>query len=238
MMIKLNHCDDELLWSTPYAELDWPVIGVLKGARGTLLFDACASHNHALDLTELLRAGGLRAPRYAVISHSHTDHWFGLRDFEAVAICSAACLATTRAMVTYDWSHDGYAHLVAQGSGTVTLAEILDAEYGAGRAGIPLRAPDVGVSGSLTIDLGGVTAQVHEIRGGHSGDAVVMFVPEKKVLFLGDVLYLREDREEDIAALLATLAAFGAEWFIDGHANTIMTRDEMERYLREYLSEL
>ncbi len=117
MTTDLNRFDDELFWSTPDAGLDRPVIGIIAASGGTLMFDACSSHRHAVELKQALGARGLRPPDYAVISHSHADHWFGLVDFETVSVCSRACQAATKAMTTLDWSHDGYRRLVDDGQG-------------------------------------------------------------------------------------------------------------------------
>ena len=112
MTTDLNRFDNELYWSTPDAGLDRPVIGIVAASGGTLMFDACSSHRHAVELKQALGEHGLRPPDYAVISHSHADHWFGLVDFETVSVCSCACQATTKSMTTMDWSRDGYRRLV------------------------------------------------------------------------------------------------------------------------------
>jgi glyoxylase-like metal-dependent hydrolase (beta-lactamase superfamily II) len=230
--------DDELYWSTPDATLDRPVIGIIAASRGTLMFDAGSSQRHALELKQALRARGLRPPHYAVISHSHADHWFGLVDFETVSMCSRACQATTKSMTGLDWSHEGYRRLVAAGEGSGFLADILDAEYGVDRDAIPLRSPEVGVSGELAIDLGSVTVEVREIASSHSGDAVILRIPEKRLVFLGDVLYLRKNSERELCDLLTMLDGLDARWFIDSHVDGVMTREQVKTHLREYASGL
>ena len=234
MTTDLNRFDDELYWSTPDAALDRPVIGVIAASGGTLMFDACSSHRHALELKQALGARGLRPPDYAVISHSHTDHWFGLVDFETVSMCSRVCQATTKSMTTMDWSHDGYRRLVECGEGNSLLADILDEEYGADRDAIPLRSPELGVSDELTIDLGSISAEVREIPSSHSGDAVILCVPVKRLVFLGDVLYLRENSERELRDLLSMLDGLDAEWFIDSHVDAVLTREQVKAHLRDY----
>ena len=199
------------------------------------MFDACSSHRHAAELKQALAAHDLRPPDYAVISHSHADHWFGLIDFETVSVCSQACQATTKSMTTMDWSHDGYRTLVDDGQGNAFLADILDEEYGRDRERIPLRSPDVGIHGGLTLDLGSLTVEVREIASSHSGDAVILSVPKKKFVFLGDVLYLQENSEGQVRDLLAVLAGLDADWFIDSHVDGVLTRAQVETHLRDYV---
>ena len=238
MATDLNRFDDELYWSTPDASLDRPVIGIIAASGGTLMFDACSSHRHALELRQALRARGLRPPDYAVISHSHADHWFGLVEFETVSMCSRACQATTKSMTTKDWSHEGYRRLVDGGEGDAFLAGVLDAEYGVDRDAIPLRSPELGFSGELTIDLGSVTVEVREIPSSHSGDGVILVLPEKRFAFLGDVLYLRKNSERQLRDLLIMLDGLDAEWFIDSHVEGVMTREQVETHLRDYARSL
>jgi glyoxylase-like metal-dependent hydrolase (beta-lactamase superfamily II) len=234
----LNRFDDEVYWSTPDATLDRPVIGIIAASGGTLMFDACSSRRHALELKQALDARGLLPPGYAVISHSHADHWFGLIDFETVSMCSRACQAATRSMTTMDWSRDGYRRLVEAGEGSAFLADILDEEYGIDRGQLPLRSPVVGISGELEIDLGSVSVEVREIPSSHSGDAVILCVPEKRLVFLGDVLYLRKDSERELGDLLHLLDGLDAEWFIDSHVDGVMTREQVKTHLRDYARRL
>jgi glyoxylase-like metal-dependent hydrolase (beta-lactamase superfamily II) len=109
MVPSLNHTDSQLSWTTPQEDTDSPVIGLVQGVRATLMVDACSSHRHAAEVRHEMRAHGIKEPDYAVITHRHPDHWFGLIDFEStVAICSRLCLARTQAMTRMDWSHDGH----------------------------------------------------------------------------------------------------------------------------------
>jgi glyoxylase-like metal-dependent hydrolase (beta-lactamase superfamily II) len=237
--IQLNHFDDELSWTSPQEELDSPVIGFVEGSRATLMVDACSSPRHAEEVRHEMRAYGIKEPDYAVITHSHPDHWFGLIDFETtVAICSRLCLAKTQAMTQMDWSHDGHRLQIEAGESYEMLDPILDAEYGAERDGIALRTPDIGVRGELVIDLGGLTAVVREFESSHWDGQLIVHIPEKAVVFLGDALYIREDDEAEIARLLEAIDALGAAWFIYSHADGVMTRGQVETYLREYVASL
>jgi glyoxylase-like metal-dependent hydrolase (beta-lactamase superfamily II) len=236
---RLAHLDDHLSWTSCQEDTDSPVIGFVQGSRATLMVDACSSHRHAADVRHEMRAHGIEEPDYAVITHSHPDHWFGLIDFETtVAICSRLCLARTQAMTTMDWSHDGHRRQLEAGESYDVLDPILDAEYGADRDGIALRSPDIGIRGELVIDLGGLTAVVREFESSHLEGQLIVHIPEKGVVFLGDALYIRGDDEAEIARLLAAIDTLDAEIFIDSHADGVMTRAQVEAYLREYVAEL
>ena len=239
MAIQLNRFDDQLSWTTPQEDTDSPLIGFIQGSRATLMVDACSSHRHAAEVRHEMRTHGIKEPDYAVITHGHPDHWFGLIDFETtVAICSRLCLAKTQAMTQMDWSHDGHRRQLEAGESYEMLDPILDAEYGADRDGIALRSPDIGIRGELVIDLGGLSAVVREFESSHLQGQVVVHVPEKGVVFLGDALYIKQGDEEEIARVLAQIDALDAESFIDSHEGALITREQVETYLREYVAEL
>lgn len=239
MPTQINRFDSRISWTTAQEDTDSPVIGFVQGSLATLMVDACSSRRHAAEVRREMRAQGIKEPDYAVITHSHPDHWFGLIDFEStVAICSRVCLAKTQAMTTMDWSHGGHRRQLEAGESYEMLDAILDAEYGADRGGIALRSPDIGMRGELVIDLGGLTAVVRELESSHWEGQLIVSVPEKGVVFLGDALYIKEDDEAEIARLLAAIDTLEAAWFIDSHGDGVMTRGQVEVFLREYAASL
>jgi glyoxylase-like metal-dependent hydrolase (beta-lactamase superfamily II) len=239
MSTRLTRFDDQISWTAPQEDHDSPVIGFVAGSRATLMVDACSSHRHTVEVLHEMRAHGINNPDYALITHSHPDHWFGLIDFETtVAICSLPCLAKTQAMTHMDWSHDGHRGQVEAGESYEMLHPILDAEYGVDRDGIALRSPDIGIRGELVVDLGGLTAVAREFESSHWDGQLIVHIPEKGVVFLGDALYIREENEAEIAQVLDTIDSLGATWFIYSHADAVMTRAQVETHLREYAASL
>ncbi len=238
MSTRLNALDDQVYWSEPCAELDRPIIGLVRGSSSTLMFDACASHAHAMELKLAMGAGGLAAPGYAVISHSHSDHWFGLADFDLVALSSAKCRGHIGRMMGLDWRKEAFHGRVEAGKENPLLEGILDEEYGADRGQIELKGPRLGLEGSLEIDLGGLHAVVTELGSSHCDDSLVLHLVEKKLLFLGDILYVRGYDRREIEGLLERISAFGAELYVDSHADRPLGQAEMEEHLVGYAKSL
>ena len=52
--------------------------------------------------------------------------------------------------------------------------------------------PDITFSDKMTLDLGGITAQIFHTISPHSEDTTCVYVPEEKVLFLGEDVYKRQ----------------------------------------------
>ena len=238
MPTQINRFDSRIPWTTAQEDTDSPVIGFVQGSLATLMVDACSSRRHAAEVRREMRAQGIKEPDYAVITHSHPDHWFGLIDFEStVAICSRVCLAKTQAMTTMDWSHGGHRRQLEAGESYEMLDAILDAEYGADRGGIALRSPDIGMRGELVIDLGGLTAVVRELEQPLGGPAHRQRaregrrVPGRRALHQGG----RRGGDRPAAGAIDTLEA---AWFIDSHGDGVMTRGQVEVFLREYAASL
>ncbi len=141
-------------------------------------------------------------------------------------------------MTTMDWSHDGHRRQLEAGESYEMLDAILDVEYGADRDGVALRSPEIRMRGELVVDLGGVTAVVREVESSHIEGQLIVHVPEEGVVFLGDALYIERNDEEEIARLLAAIDALDAERFIDSHADEVISRRQVETYLREYARDL
>ena len=92
MTTKLNMFNNQIYWSSPCASLDRPVIGIICGSNYTFMFDACSSTNHANEISKCINDLNIRKPEFICISHSHSDHWFGLHKFTAPSVCSKKCM--------------------------------------------------------------------------------------------------------------------------------------------------
>jgi hypothetical protein len=79
---------------------------------------------------------------------------------------------------------------------------------------------------------------VREFESSHWEGQLIVHMPEKGAVLSGDALYIRQDDEEEIARLLAAIDALDAARFIDSHEDGVMTRGQVETYLREYVRTL
>ena len=80
---------------------------------------------------------------------------------------------------------------------------------------------DETVKGDRTIDLGGVTAELLWTESPHTDDALLVYVPEDHVLFVGDA-QLGEFPSwkmdwDKLAAFAKKVQAIDADVIIDGH---------------------
>ena len=136
-----------------------------------------------------------------------------------------------------DWSSKGYHNLIKKGKGNVFLEKILNEEYGSKRKGITLIAPTISFKGEIIIDLGNIHVILNEIASSHSNDCIYGYIPEEKLVFLGDLLYLKEKDETEVERILNLFEKIGAEYFIDSHVDKVLSYKEMEDHYRKYYKE-
>jgi len=206
-----------------------PNVGIVVGSRSVLVIEtAMGARNGARILAEAQRLGEGRK-LLLTTTHFHPEHAFGAAPF-AGAATYVANLAQAREL------HDKGREYVEMFSGFGPgLAELLD--------GVDLVAPDVTFDGgSAQIDLGGITAELHEIGPAHTRGDMVVWLPGQRILFAGDLV---EDRflpifpDDDAIgprwlAALDRLEAFAPRVIVGGHGDVGGT--ELIGALRGYLT--
>lgn len=178
-----------------------PNIGIVVGEDAVLIVDtAMGPINGALVLEEARRVGGDK-PLYVTITHFHPEHGFG-----AQALVDHATLIYNRAQV---------ADLLSQGAEFIEMFSGFAPEIAELLAPVELVTPRIAYDGECEIDLGGVRAILRERGGAHtSGDQIVL-VPDRGVLFAGDLV------ENRFFPIVFGDDASGPEW--------IATMEELEQ---------
>src|SRR4051794_30435918 len=173
---------------SPDSTTDRPVLGAITGAYGTLLVDAGNSPAHAELLLEAVEDVDATPPAYVALTHWHWDHVFGT---SALVLPTFACTETRQVvaeMARLDWSDAALDRRVADGTEIAFCADMIKAELPE-RTGLSLRVPDIVFDDQVTVDLGGITCQLVHVGGDHASDSCVVYVPEERIMFLGDCLY-------------------------------------------------
>lgn len=142
--------------------------GILTGGGRTLLVDTAATERRTLLLRDSLAeiAGG--EPDVLVNTHHHSDHTFGNSLFGPRTLVLAH--EATRA------------ESEAAGLGLQSLFP--DVEWGA----VSVRLPDAGYRDAMVLRLGALRVELLHLGPAHTGNDTVVWVPERRVLFTGDVV--------------------------------------------------
>lgn len=181
-MIQLS---DRILYLSHEERTDRPSLGYIRGDHASLMIDAGNSPAHAALFLQRCQALGLPAPRYVGLTHWHWDHTYGLCGIDAAAIACEQTNRQLKRMQGWEWTDQAMQDRLASGEEVSFCDENIRREYADPRQ-IAVRTADIVFEDSLTLDLGGMTCRILRVGGPHSQDSVVFYIPEQKVLFLGD----------------------------------------------------
>lgn len=209
-------------WLSPYSETDRPALAAVVGTERTLMLDTGNSAAHVAAFLNELTATGIRHPAYAAITHWHWDHIFGGSALRIPLIAHELTAKEIALQASYDWSDAALDQRVADGLEITFCSDMIKKEL-PDRSDLVIALPDLVFKGELTLHLGGVTCQLAHIGGDHAPDSTVMYIPEDKVLFLGDCMYQaiyapqRYYRLEEQLALVERVSRYDVEVAIMGH---------------------
>lgn len=219
---SLSQLTPRVWWLNPISATDRPTLGVVAGARGSLIVDAGNSPAHILALRAELERHGLPAPRLAALTHWHWDHVFGAAALDVPALASRETQRVVGVMAGLDWGDPALDERVAAGVEIAFCRDMIKAEL-PDRSGLVIRPPEVGFVGELVLDLGGLSCRLIHVGGDHSPDALAVHVVEERVAFIGDAIYddlyhgPRRLTARELFPLLDRLLALDADYYVAGH---------------------
>ncbi|GHH99889.1 MBL fold metallo-hydrolase [Neobacillus kokaensis] len=210
-------------YMTPVSETDRPILGMVVGNDKTLMIDAGNSEQHAKYFLEELSKSQVPNPDIVVLTHWHWDHIFGLAALtKTVSIASNKTKKEMEKLLPLSWSDAALDARVKAGTEIEFCANAIQKEFTEHRD-IKIVLPDVTFEKQVEIDLGGVTCIVQHVGGDHAADSVIVYIPEEKILFLGDCIYpdIFSEKENytinETLQLLDRLEAFDADTYILSH---------------------
>ena len=184
--------------------------GIIVGDERVLLVDCRLTPRLGQDLARCARA--LAPPGasalLAVNTHYHGDHCFGNSAVGAAAIM-ASRWTVEAARERWESQVDEFVSLRPHQADEFTRA--------------PKAAPQIGLEGAATVDLGGVTAHVRPLGPAHTPGDVAVEVPQDRVAYVGDVVFnghwpvLWDADVQGWLAALQGLAHRDLGWLVPGH---------------------
>lgn len=232
----LHQVSEHVWWFTPELRTDRASLALVIGDKETLMLDIGASPAHTKQFLQAVADAGLPEPNSAILSHWHWDHSFGM---EALTIPFAAHRDTAKyieRMMAYDYADEGLDELVKQGIEVEFTRECMTIELDdTQRRNLKLRQPGFIFDKMHNYNLGNISCEVLHVGGDHSADSCVMYIPEDKVLFMGDCFYFTVYEEprhytSKILGLIEQLETFDAEKFIIGHSNELIELIQIKRW--------
>jgi len=219
-------------WLSPDSTTDRPVLGVISGERGSLIVDAGNSSAHAQILLDEIERHGLSTPSDLFLTHWHWDHVFGAARFGLPTFAHRETVRIVERMAGFDWSDAALDRRVRDGLEIDFCRDMLKLEL-PDRSDLVIRPPEIALRDQITVHLGGVTCQLIHVGGDHAHDSTVAFIPEDKVMFLGDCIYddlhhgPRRVTTGKLLPLYERLLAFDAVAYLPSHHTEPLTRQAL-----------
>ena len=222
---------------------DRPALAYLAGERASLMVDAGNSPAHARLFLSALGQQGLTAPDYIALTHWHWDHCFGLAALKGASLCSTQTNAKLAEMAHWKWDDASMAQRLRDGTEIPFCDENIKKEY-ANREEIAVRTADIAFSGALSLDLGGMTAQLLPLPNSHAAGSLAVFIPEERALILGDIIcedYYGSNPPahdpEKLAQMIKEMEALDFDIALYGHGEPATdSKKELLEYLKKELT--
>jgi glyoxylase-like metal-dependent hydrolase (beta-lactamase superfamily II) len=196
----------EGIWSTGMVDGGWHFCNssIIDLGEKTLVMDTGLCPQSARDLKDAaIRLTG-RTPRYVINSHWHIDHVRGNQLFQEASILSSP--ETRKMLITKGKENaelvyadaksqiDVMRRLLANG----TKSERMSARIGIGfyegilegHPVLQITPPDVTFDGNATLHGRDITVELKQFKNAHSESDIVLFLPDEKILFCGDLCYI------------------------------------------------
>jgi len=214
--------------------------GIVDLGDRTLVFDTTYSPQAGADLRAAAEALFGRRVGLVVNSHWHSDHIWGNQAFDPTTTLVSTAetrrqIVTTRGDEDLDATLAGAeAHLaswraryaaavdeeercelalwVDQWEATVALEDILE-----------VRVPNLAFTKRITFHGSVASAELIELRGGHTTSDVVLWLPEARIAFMGDLLfvgchpYLGDGDPDALRRALDAVLALDPQAVVPGH---------------------
>lgn len=200
--------------------------GIVIGRDGILVIDTLISAKEAKRFIKDIRAVSDKPIRYVVNSHHHLDHTFGNSEFKKQGAIIIDQENIRKIIAQYD---------EAAVRSAVRQIGLTDEDM----QGTEQWLPALTFTDRLTIDLGDQKVELICHGHTHTEDSVVAFLPDKKILFAGDLLFtnyhtnLMDADLDGWLRALDTITAINATVIIPGHG-PISTNKDVQA-MKDYL---
>jgi glyoxylase-like metal-dependent hydrolase (beta-lactamase superfamily II) len=233
----LNKLSDTIYYLSNQDDKERPTLGLVCGEQYSLIIDSGNSTQHAKDF--LLEIEKLNVPpiKYLVITHAHWDHFLGMNEFDATVIVNSQTDERLKEWQSYRFDDNSLAKYVNTNQMSAMCMEIIKTDI-PNKDRFLLNSTDVIFENTLTIDLGNKVCILERVNSTHTDDSTIIFIPDEKVVFLGDCAYgtttnsLFHYKQSLLLPMIQDIQKYDAEMFLLGH-ESICDSNEMKIYWDE-----
>ncbi|KLU65679.1 metallo-beta-lactamase superfamily protein [Desulfosporosinus acididurans] len=221
--MELRQLTDRVFYSLHNKEVDRPVLGYINGRKYSLMVDSGNSKRHVQLFNEAIINEGLRKPDFIAITHWHWDHSFGMNAIEGITFANKKTNEKLAEIAKWKWTDSEMKKRLETKLEIEFADSSIRKEYPV-LSEILVTTSDISYNGTMEIDLGGIVAELHPIVSPHSEDCTCIFVPQERVLFIGDAVgvdyynncYLDKSK---LNSLLIAIEGIDFDICVMGHAD-------------------
>jgi glyoxylase-like metal-dependent hydrolase (beta-lactamase superfamily II) len=206
------------------------------------MVDAGNSAIHAKLFLAQLEERGLPNPDYIAITHWHWDHTFGMHAVPAKSITGKLTNDQLIKVAAWKWDDASMRERLVTGEEIEFCDKHIRIEY-PNPEDIVIQTADIIFDQKLCIDLGGVTCELLKVVNPHSADSVAIYIPEERILFLGDAsggdFYHNQGRYDKarLMSFLDFIKGIDFDTCVEGHDDAI-SKEQLILYMHEELAKL
>ncbi len=227
---------DRIYFFSGEQETDRPFLYYIKGQNYSVAIDAGQSKEHVEQFYAAIQKEGLPLPDYTVLTHWHWDHSFGLAYIHGKSISSEKTKQQLATVSAWSWNKTAMEQRVKDGVEVGFVNECIQKVY-PDLAAIKIASPDICVKDTMVLDLGDLQIELSARDSIHSRDALLVYIPQEKALFVGDadcedIYQQNEIRLSRLTDYRAFLNQLNFEQYFLGH-DFPDTKDGVTKYLDE-----
>jgi glyoxylase-like metal-dependent hydrolase (beta-lactamase superfamily II) len=211
-----------------------PNTGVIVGEKAVIVVDTQATPAMAQDVIRRIRQITDTPIKYVVLTHYHAVRVLGARAYQPQEILC---------------SQDTYDLIVERGEEDKASEIARFPRLFRDVESVPpgLTWPTMTFAGELTLRLGSLEVQLLQLGRGHTKGDTVVWLPQQRVLFSGDLVeceatpYAGDAYYEDWPATLDAIGALNPEKLLPGRGPALSTPEDVRRALegtRTFVSDL
>jgi glyoxylase-like metal-dependent hydrolase (beta-lactamase superfamily II) len=199
--------------------------GIIVGKDGIIVIDTLTSAKEAQRFIRDIRKVSDKPVKYVINTHYHLDHSFGNAEFERLG-----AIIISHEADKINLQNNGEAALKNAGAYGLTESDM---------EGTKLAYPVLTFTDRMYINVDGQKVELIYPVPSHTNGSIVVYLPDKKILFAGDILFagyhpfLAEGDIESWLRALDLIMSMDADVIIPGHGPVSGKKDLIE--MKDYL---
>ncbi len=234
-MEKLIKVSENVFYTLP-GDNDRPVYGIIIKRDKTLVIDGGNSPAHAENLLANLNKLGCGKPDWIALTHWHWDHVFGLSTLNTNTIAHFRTTQKISKISTLKWDDKSLDIRVENGDEIPFCRDNIKLELPVCND-LKIAIPNISFKSYVTLNLvDSFKCNVVHVGGDHSDDSSVIYIPEDKVMFIGDCIYTNiytktaHYSADKLLNMLNGILKYDAELYIESHSDEPILKSDILKF--------